>query len=71
MAMNHPNRMVTTGRVLSALAILFLTFDVGVKLVQLPVVAETLAALGYPSDLGLTIGIDLHFFGHSGGGGDG
>ena len=57
MAMNHPNRMVTTGRVLSALAILFLTFDVGVKLVQLPVVAETLAALGYPSDLGLTIGI--------------
>jgi hypothetical protein len=57
MRMSHPNRMVTTGRVLSALAISFLTFDVGVKLVQLPVVAETLAGLGYSPDLGLTIGI--------------
>jgi hypothetical protein len=55
--MSHANRMVTTGRVLSALAIVFLTFDVGVKLVQLPVVAETMAGLGYSPDLGLAIGI--------------
>jgi len=55
--MSHASRMVTTGRVLSALAIVFLTFDVGVKLVQLPVVAETMAGLGYSPDLGLAIGI--------------
>ena len=55
--MSQANRMVATGRVLSALAILFLTFDVAVKLVQLPVVAETLAGLGYSPELGLTIGV--------------
>ena len=32
-------------------------FDTAIKLVQLPVVGETLAELGYPSELGLTIGI--------------
>ena len=48
---------VIVGRFSSALAILFLAFDTGVKLVQAPVVAETLGSLGYPADLGLTIGI--------------
>ena len=48
---------VVVGRSLSALAILFLAFDAGIKLAQLPVVAETLGSLGYPSDLGFTIGI--------------
>jgi hypothetical protein len=48
---------IMTGRVLSALAIAFLAFDVGIKLVQLPIVAETLTGLGYPADLGLTIGL--------------
>ena len=55
--MSGPNRTVTIGRVLSALAILFLTFDVAIKLVQLPLVGETMAQLGYERDLGLTIGI--------------
>jgi hypothetical protein len=55
--MKDPARLVLAGRVLSALAIAFLTFDVAIKLVQLPVVGETLARLGYPPDLGLTIGI--------------
>ena len=55
--MSQASRMVTTGRVLSALAILFLTFDVAVKLAQLPIVGETLAGLGYSPELGLTIGI--------------
>jgi hypothetical protein len=50
-------RTVLAGRVLSALAILFLGADTAVKLVQLPVVGETLAGLGYAPDLGLTIGI--------------
>ena len=45
------------GRALSALAILFLAFDTAIKLVQLPVVADTLGSLGYPTDLGFTIGI--------------
>ena len=55
--MSNANRTVTIGRVLSALAILFLSFDVAIKLVQLPVVGETMAQLGYAPDLGLTIGI--------------
>jgi hypothetical protein len=55
--MNGVGRSVWVGRVLSALAVLFLGFDTAIKLVQLPVVGETLAQLGYPSDLGLTIGI--------------
>ena len=48
---------VIVGRVLSALAILFLAFDTAIKLVEAPVVAATLGSLGYPADLGLTIGI--------------
>ena len=48
---------VIVGRALSALAILFLAFDTAIKLVEAPVVAETLGSLGYPADLGLTIGI--------------
>ena len=55
--MNGLGRSVWVGRVLSALAVLFLSFDTAIKLAQLPVVGETLAQLGYPSDLGLTIGI--------------
>ena len=55
--MNGAGRSVLVGRVLSALAVLFLGVDTVIKLVQLPVVGETLAELGYPSELGLTIGI--------------
>jgi hypothetical protein len=55
--MSRADRSVTIGRVLSALAILFLSFDVAIKLVQLPIVGETMAQLGYARDLGLTIGI--------------
>jgi DoxX-like family len=51
------NTSVVVGRALSALAIVFLVFDTAIKLVQAPVVAQTLDSLGYPGDLGLTIGI--------------
>ena len=51
------NTSVVVGRALSALAIVFLVFDTAIKLVQAPVVAQTLGSLGYPGDLGLTIGI--------------
>ena len=55
--MKSQDRFAIAGRVLSALAIVFLTFDVAIKLVQLPVVGETMAQLGYAPELGLTIGI--------------
>ena len=55
--MNGAGRGRWVGRVLTALAVLFLGVDTAIKLVQLPVVGETLAQLGYPSELGLTIGI--------------
>lgn len=42
-----------TGRVLSALAILFLLMDAGMKLVPLDVVLETNSQLGWPADPGL------------------
>ncbi|HUQ53017.1 MAG TPA: DoxX family protein [Gammaproteobacteria bacterium] len=51
------NKTVIIGRTLSALAIVFMVFDVGIKLAQLPIVAQTMADLGYAPDLGLTIGI--------------
>lgn len=35
----------------------FMTFDVAIKLVQLPVVGETLTGLGWPPELGLPIGV--------------
>ena len=45
------------GRALSALTILFLAFDTAIKLAGMSVVAETLSSLGYPADLGFTIGV--------------
>jgi len=48
---------VIVGRALSALAILFLAFDTAIKLAGMSVVAETLSSLGYPADLGFTIGV--------------
>ncbi|MBZ7920173.1 DoxX family protein [Ensifer adhaerens] len=46
-------KSVILGRALSGLVILFLVFDGAIKLVPLPVVTETMAALGYPADQGL------------------
>jgi len=48
---------VIVGRALSALVIVFLTFDTAIKLAGMSVVAETLSSLGYPADLGFTIGV--------------
>jgi hypothetical protein len=41
-----------TGRALSGLVILFLTFDGLIKLAPLEVVTQTMAALGWPADAG-------------------
>jgi len=46
-----------TGRALSALFVLFMLFDVTIKLLRLPIVEESMAQLGYPAGLGLPIGV--------------
>ena len=46
-----------SGRVITALVVLFLALDSGIKLLQLPAVREAMAPLGYPADLGLVIGV--------------
>ncbi len=45
-------KAVWAGRVLSGLAILFLTLDGAIKLVPLQVVIDTTAELGWPTDAG-------------------
>lgn len=45
-----------TGRVMSGLVVAFLLLDGAIKLVPLPVVGETLEALGYPAGLARGLG---------------
>jgi hypothetical protein len=45
-----PRTMVWTGRALSAIFVLFMIMDVTVKLIGLPVVAQTMAPLGWTPD---------------------
>jgi hypothetical protein len=49
------NAQLWTGRVLSALAVLFLTFDVVIKFMQIAPVAQSLTQLGIPVHFTLTI----------------
>ena len=42
---------------LTGLAALFMTFDIAIKLVDLQIVRDTLVQLGYPPELGRTIGV--------------
>ena len=51
-----PNKALWAGRVISALVIVFLVFDGVIKLVPLAVVTDTIARLGYPTDLARTLG---------------
>jgi len=51
-----PTLMLWIGRVLSGLFALFMAFDAGIKLLQLKIVEESMAALGYPPGMGLPIG---------------
>jgi hypothetical protein len=58
---SHPVRVATkgriwTGRVLSALAVLFLLFDAAGKFVLLPPVVQAFARLGFPISMGVSIG---------------
>jgi DoxX-like family len=45
------------GWALSGLFIAFMIFDTVIKLIRLPVVADTLTGLGYPAHLGFVIGV--------------
>ena len=49
--------LLWTGRVMSGLVVLFLLFDSVIKLMAIPVVGETLAALGYAPDLARGLGV--------------
>ena len=48
-----------TGRVLTAIPILFLAFDGAAKVMNVAAVRESMAQLGYPADAGVGIGIIL------------
>ncbi len=54
---NPSSRKVWTGRVLSGLAVLFLTFDAGMKVLMLPAAVEGTTQLGYPADSLIIIGL--------------
>lgn len=45
------------GYILTGLFAAFMAFDIVIKLIGLPIVAQTLADLGYPPGLGLAIGV--------------
>ncbi|TRO89489.1 DoxX family protein [Glycocaulis profundi] len=47
------------GAVLSGLVVAFLAFDTVIKLIALPVVGETLEALGWPADMAVPLGVIL------------
>ena len=45
------------GPVMTGLFVLFMLFDVGIKLLRLPIVDEAMNQLGYPPGLGFAIGV--------------
>lgn len=53
----QPRRLTVAGWALSGLFLAFMAFDVFIKLIRLPVVAETMTALGWPAEHGFTIGV--------------
>ena len=50
-------RVLWAGRILSALAVLFLVFDAVIKVMVIPPVVDAFARLGVPAHLPVTIGI--------------
>jgi len=51
-----PKPMLWAGRILTGLVTAFMTFDIVIKLIDMQVVRESLVQLGYPPELGPTIG---------------
>ena len=52
-----PTMMLWTGRLLSALVVLFMIFDGVMKVIKPQAVVSAMAELGYPDDLTLRLGI--------------
>ena len=48
----EPATVLWAGRVMSGLFVLFMLFDVGIKLMRLPIVDDAMIQLGYPAGLG-------------------
>lgn len=46
-----------TGRILSGLVVAFLLFDGAIKVVEMDVVKQSLAELGYPADIAFGLGV--------------
>lgn len=58
-ARRRPMGKVWAGRAITALAVLFLLFDGGIKLLQLPVAMDATVQIGYPRGSVFTIGLLL------------
>jgi hypothetical protein len=57
MELRVSNRRAWAGRILTSLAVAFLLFDSGIKLVRIAPVVDAFGRLGYPVDLAQGIGI--------------
>ena len=51
------NKKLWAGRIMSAVAVLFLLFDAIIKLIKPPAVVESFNHLGYPESLALSVGM--------------
>jgi hypothetical protein len=54
---HRSDKAVWAGRVLSGLAVLFLAFDAGMKLLQLPEALDGTTQLGYPASVVFPLGL--------------
>ena len=57
MSTDIPTKALWTGRLLSGLAVLFLTFDAAVKVLELGPAIEATTQLGYPESVIVTLGL--------------
>ena len=57
MTTSPSSKSIWIGRVLSALAVLFLVFDTVLKLLQLPIAVQGTTELGYPAGVVFGIGV--------------
>ena len=55
--MSTSSKAVWAGRILSALAVLFLVFDTSIKILRLPAAVEGTAKLGWDPNMVVTLGI--------------
>ncbi len=57
MQMATSTTMLWSGRIMTALPVLFLLLDAGIHIANIPVVVETMAGLGWAADKGPLLGI--------------